>query len=226
MTTSVLEKARELQNQARHIAEAQKDAVQQERVVRRIDEVRSALEKAIGQAGVAGLLKERTGQSVDLTSLVSAYERFAVKSRGGLPADRVFTEAQKALETCAKEIAVAIREAWTQWARTCVNGVSSARFAALAPAERREAEALLRDMRGHAERRAVDGAVIRSFCAAYADVLRLVEQAPSEVPTQLAELIERIDAGGLTLHDLSTDDIALLREYDQDVWISVTRKAD
>jgi len=226
MSASVLEKARELQNQARHIAEAQKDAVQQERVVRRIDEVRSALEKATGQAGIAQLLRERTGQSVGCASLVSAYERFEAKSRGGLPADRVFTEAQRALEQCAKEIAAAIREAWAQWARTCVSGVSSARFAALAPAERREAEALLRDMRGYAERRSVDGAAIRSFCAAHDEVLRLVEHAPSEVPPQLAELIERIDAGGLTLRDLSEDDIALLRAYDQDVWISVTRKAD
>jgi hypothetical protein len=226
VSTSVLEKARELQNQARHIAEAQKDAAQQERVVRRIDEVRSALEKATGQVGIAGLLKERTGQSVDLTALVSAYQRFETKSRGGLPADRVFTEAQKALEACAKDIAAAIREAWCEWARTRISGVSSARFAALAPAERREAETLLRDMRGYTERRNVDGTVIRSFCTAYAEVLRLVEHAPSEVPTELAQLIERVDAGGLTLRDLSSDDIELLRAYDQDVWISVTRKAD
>ncbi|MFC8244006.1 hypothetical protein [Streptomyces chartreusis] len=226
MSTSVLEKARELQNKARHIAEAQKDAVQQERVVRRIDEVRSALEKATGQVGIAGLLRERTGQSVDMAALVSAYERFETKSRGGLPADRVFTEAQKALETCARDIAAAIRDVWGAWARTRVSGVSSARFAALAPAERREAEVLLGAMRGHAERRNIDGIVIRSFCTAYADVQRLVEHAPIEVPPALAQLIERIDKGGLTLRDLSLDDIELLREYDQDVWISVTRKAD
>ncbi|MGI5458586.1 hypothetical protein ACQEWB_36545 [Streptomyces sp. CA-249302] len=226
MSTSVLEKARELQNQARHIAEAQKDAVQQERVVRRIDEVRSALEKATGQVGIAGLLRERTGQSVDMAALVSAYERFETKSRGGLPADRVFTEAQKALETCAKDIATAIRDVWGEWARARVSAVSSARFAALAPADRREAETLLRDMRGYAERRNIDGIVIRSFCTAYSDVQRLVEHAPSEVPPELAQLIERIDAGGLTLRDLSLGDIELLREYDQDVWISVTRKVD
>ncbi|MGW4623766.1 hypothetical protein [Streptomyces sp. NPDC004592] len=226
MSTSILDKARALQNQARHIAEAQKDAAQQERVVRRIDEVRSALEKTTGQVENAALLKERTGQSVNLASLVSAYERFENKSRGGLPADRVFTDAQKALEACAKEFATAIREAWVEWARACVSGVSSVRFAALAPAERREAETLLREMRGHAERKTVDGTVIRAFCTAYADVVRLLEHAPSEVPTELAQLIERIDAGGLTLRDLSAGDIALLREYDQDVWISVTRKAD
>ncbi|MFJ9544162.1 hypothetical protein ACIRPX_44135 [Streptomyces sp. NPDC101225] len=226
MSTSVLEKARELQNQARHIAEAQKDAAQQERVVRRIDEVRGALEKAIGQVGIAGLLSERTGLSVDMTGLVRAYERFESKSRGGLPVDRVFTEAQKALETCAKDIAAAIRNVWAEWARTRVSSVSSARFVALAPAERREAEALLRDMRGHLERRIIDGAVIRSFFTAYADIQRLVEHAPSEVPPELTELIERIDAGGLTLRDLRSADIELLREYDQDVWISVTRKAD
>ncbi|WP_329206027.1 hypothetical protein OG893_15220 [Streptomyces sp. NBC_01696] len=226
MSTSVLDKARALQNQARHIAEAQKDAAQQERVVRRIEEVRSALEKATGQVEVAALLKERTGQSVNLASLVSAYERFENKSRGGLPADRVFTEAQKALEACTKEFASAIRESWVVWARARVSEVSSVRFAALAPAERREAETLLQDMRRHAERKTVDGTVIRAFCTAYADVARLLEHAPSDVPAKLAQLIERIDAGGLTLRDLSTGDIALLREYDQDAWISVTRKAD
>jgi hypothetical protein len=226
VSTSVLEKARALQNQARHIAEAQKDAVQQERVVRRIDEVRSALEKATGQVGVAGLLKERTGLSVDLSSLVSVYERFESKSRGGLPADRVFTEAQKALEACAKDIAAAIRDVWAEWARTQVLSVSSARFAALAPAERREAEALMRDMRGYADRRSIDGTVIRSFCTAQAEVQRLVQHAPREVPTELARLIERVDGGGLTLRDLSPTDIELLRKYDQDAWISVTRKAD
>jgi hypothetical protein len=226
VSTSVLEKARALQNQARHIAEAQKDAAQQERVLRRIDEVRSALEKTTAQVEIAALLKERTGQSVNLVSLVSAYQRFENKSRGGLPADRVFTEAQNALAACAKEFAAAIRDAWVTWASACVSGVSSVRFAALAPTERREAEALLREMRGHAERRTVDGTVIRAFCTAYADVARLLEHAPSDVPAELAQLIERIDAGGLTLRDLSADDIALLREYDQDVWISVTRKAD
>ncbi|MGY4930530.1 hypothetical protein ACWD7T_05325 [Streptomyces sp. 900116325] len=226
MSTSVLEKARALQNQARHIAEAQKDAAQQERVVQRIDEVRSALEKTTGQVEIAVLLKERTRQSVILASLVSAYERFENKSRGGLPADRVFTEAQRALEACAKEYAAAIRGAWVDWARVCVSGVSSVRFAALAPAERREAEALLQEMRRHAERKTVDGTVIRAFCTAYADVVRLLEHAPSDVPAELAQLIERIDAGGLTLRDLGTGDIALLREYDQDAWISVTRKAD
>ncbi|MFE9866708.1 hypothetical protein ACFYPZ_28850 [Streptomyces sp. NPDC005506] len=226
MSTSVLEKARALQNQARHIAEAQKDAAQQERVVRRIEEVRSALEKATRQVEVAALLKERTGQSVNLASLVSTYARFENKSRGGLPADRVFTEAQKALEACNKEFASAIRETWVAWSRACVSGVSSGRFAALAPAERREAETLLREMRGHAERKTVDGTVIRAFCTAYADVVRLLEHAPSQVPAELAQLIERIDAGGLTLRDLDTGDIALLREYDQDAWISVTRKAD
>ncbi|MEV5931904.1 hypothetical protein AB0L56_03795 [Streptomyces sp. NPDC052079] len=226
MSTSVLDKARELQNQARHIAEARKDAVQQERLVRRIDEVRGALDKATGQVTIASLLKERTGQSVDLTPLMGAYERFVNKSRGGLPGDRVFTEAQKALEACAKEFTSAIREAWAQWARAQVSGVSSVRFAALAPAERREAEALLRDLRAYAERRAVDGTVIRGFCTAYADMMRLLAHAPSDVPAELAQLVERIDAGGMTLRDLSADDIALLRQYDQDVWISVTRKAD
>ncbi|GAA2505948.1 hypothetical protein GCM10010406_48210 [Streptomyces thermolineatus] len=226
MTTSVLDKARELQNQARYIAEAQKDAAQQERVVRRIDEVRSSLEKVAGQVTIAALLKERTGQSVDLSPLISAYERFANKSRGGLPADRVFTEAQRVLEACVKEFASTIREAWAHWARTCIAGVSPVRFAALAPAERREAEELLQDMRRQAEQRGIDGAVIRTFCTAHTDVLRLLEHAPSDVPTELAQLVERIDAGGLTLRDLASGDIALLREYDQDVWISVTRKAD
>ncbi|MGP3977850.1 hypothetical protein ACTWQF_28310 [Streptomyces sp. 8N114] len=226
MSTSVLEKARELQNKARHIAEAQKDAVQQERVVRRIDEVRSALEKATGQVSIAELLRERTGHSVDMAALVHAYERFETKSRGGLPADRVFTEAQRTLQLCAKDIAAEIRDVWGEWARTRVSGVSSARFAALAPAERREAETLLRDIRAYAERRNVDGTVIRSFCTAYAEVQRLVEHAPSDVPPALAQLIERIDAGGLTLRDLTADDIELLRAYDQDAWISVTRKAD
>lgn len=226
MSTSVLEKARALQNQARHIAEAQKDAVQQERVVRRIEEVRSALERAGGQVRVAGLLKERTGQSVDLSSLATAYERFAHKSRGGLPPDRVFTEAQRALEACAKEIASVVRKVWDEWARSRVGGVSSVRFAALAPQERREAENLLRELRGYLERKAIDGGTIRAFCVAYAELLRLLEHAPSDVPAKLAQLIERIDGGGLTLRDLSADDIALLRAYDQDVWISVTRKAD
>ncbi|MEU8132138.1 hypothetical protein [Streptodolium elevatio] len=225
-TASVLEKARALQNQARHIAEAQKDAAQQERVVRRIDEVRSALEKARGQLRTAVLLRERTGLSVNLASLAAAYERFENKSRGGLPADRVFAEAQKALDACAKEFASTIRDAWAEWARTCVSGVSSVRFAALAPPDRREAENSLRTLRVLAERKTVDGTTIRAFCADHANVLRLLEHAPSEVPTELAQLIERIDGGGLTLCDLSDDDIALLRTYDQDVWISVTRKAD
>jgi hypothetical protein len=57
-------------------------------------------------------------------------------------------------------------------------------------------------------------------------VQRVVEHAPSEVPTELAQLIERIDTRRLTLRHLSADDIELLRAYDQDVWISVTRKAD
>ncbi|MFD3536056.1 hypothetical protein [Streptomyces sp. NPDC058664] len=226
MSTSVLDKARELQNQARHIAEAQKDAAQQERLLRRIDEVRGTLEKTHGQVAIAALLKERTGQLVDLTPLVSAFERFGNKSRGGIPGDRVFTDAQKALEGCAKEFASAVREAWGQWAQAQVSGVSSVRFAALSPAKRGEAETLLREMRGFAERRSIDGTAIRGFCTAYADLATLLEQAPSNVPQELALLIERIDAGGLTLRDLSASDIALLREYDQDMWISVTRKAD
>ena len=226
MSTSVLDKARELQNQARHIAEAQKDAVQQERLVRRIDEVRGALEKANSQVTVAALLKERTEQSVDLTPLADAFERFANKSRGGIPSDPLFTNAKKALEACAKDFVSAVREAWGQWARAQVHEVSSVRFAALSPAERREAEALLREMRGCAERRTVDGTVIRAFGTAFADLAGLLEHAPSEVPEELAQLIGRIDAGGLTLRHLSASDIELLREYDQDVWISVTRKAD
>lgn len=226
MSMSVLEKARALQNQARNIAAAQKDAVQQERVVRRIDEVRSALEKAAGQMAIASLLKERTGQSVELAPLVRAYERFDSKSRGGLPADRVFTEAQRTLEATAKELGSAIRDVWVEWAKDRVSRVPSARFAALAPAERREAETLLKGIRGYAERRVVDAVTIRAFCTDYAEVARLLEHAPTEVAPELAQLLERIDAGGMTLRDLSPGDIALLHEYDQDAWISITRKAD
>lgn len=226
MTTSVLGKARTLQNRARQIEEAQKDALTQERLVLRIEEVRVALATASLQADTALLFQERTGVAVDMSDLTRAYERFATKSRGGLPAEHVYTEARKALDAAAASIASAIRDAWAPWARDCVSAVSSARFAALTPAQRSEAEEQFRQMRALAKRRTIDGVAIRGFCTARSDLQSLLEHAPSEVPPELVRLLERIDAGGLTLRDISSTDIELLHHYDQDLWISVSRKAD
>jgi hypothetical protein len=64
------------------------------------------------------------------------------------------------------------------------------------------------------------------FCSSQAELTGLLTNALQEVPEELIALISRIDEGGVSLHDLSDADIALLRDYDQDAWFTVTRKAD
>ncbi|CAM5267142.1 hypothetical protein SHIRM173S_10243 [Streptomyces hirsutus] len=104
--------------------------------------------------------------------------------------------------------------------------MSPARFVTLSPDERLEATELYESMKVKASRPKADSAGILTFCSDRDTLLRLLENAPNDAPEELLELINRLDAGGVTLRELTDADIALLRDYDQDCWFTVTRKAD
>ncbi|GAA4485047.1 hypothetical protein GCM10023191_009040 [Actinoallomurus oryzae] len=223
---TVLEKAQELQNTARSIAESQKERDDQERVLRRIDEVRTALQAAMVQQRTAVLLHERTGQALDVSGFDTARAKLASKSRGGLPGDRAFVDARRALEAFTSELNTSIRQFWKTWATARIHEISPARFATLGPDERREASELYESMKAKANRPKVDSESILTFCNRRDTLLALLRHAPTDTPENLLELINRLDAGGVTLRELTNADIALLREYDQDRWYTITRKAN
>ncbi|TPQ18634.1 hypothetical protein [Streptomyces sporangiiformans] len=225
-SVTVLEKAQELQNIARSISEGQKQRDDQERVLRRIDEVRTALRAALVQRQIAVLLRERTGQALDVPGFDAARSKLESKSRGGLPGDRAFVDSKRALEAFTSELSASIKQLWKAWATAGIQEVSPARFATLGPDERLEATELYESMKANASRTKVDSASIVTFCSHRNTLLRLLENAPDDAPEELLELINRLDAGGVTLRDLTDANIALLRKYDQDSWFTVTRKAD
>ncbi|MBY8879591.1 hypothetical protein [Actinacidiphila acidipaludis] len=225
-SVTVLEKAQELQNTVRSISESQKERDDQERVLRRINEVRVALQAAMVQQQTAVVLRERTGQVLDVWGFEAARAKLESKSRGGLPSDPTFVNARRALEVFANELSTSLRQLWKAWAIAQIQEVSSARFVTLGPDERLEANELYESMKTKANRAKVDSASILTFCSDRDALLRLLEHAPDDAPEELLELINRLDAGGVTLRELTDTDIVLLRNYDQDRWFTVTRKAD
>jgi hypothetical protein len=225
-SVTVLEKAQELQNTARSISESQKERDDQERVLRRIDEVRTALQAATIQRQTAVLLRERTDQALDVSGFEAARAKLESKSRGGLPGDRAFVDAKRALDAFTSELSASLRQLWKAWATARIQEVSPARFVTLGPDERLEATGLYESMKTKANRSKVDSASILTFCSDRDTLLRLLEHAPDDAPEELLELINRLDAGGVTLRELTDTDITLLRNYDQDCWFTVTRKAD
>lgn len=225
-SVTVLEKALELQNTARSISESRKERYDQERVLRRIDEVRTALQAAMVQQQTAVLLRECTGQALDVSGFDTARAKLASKSRGGLPGDRAFVDASRALEAFTSELSASLRQLWKRWATARIQEVSPARFVTLGPDERREASGLYESMKAKVNRPKVDSASILTFCSDHDRLLTLLQHAPADIPQGLLELINRLDAGGVTLRELTDADIALLREYDQDSWYTVIRKAD
>jgi hypothetical protein len=225
-SVTVPEKAQELQNIVRSISESQKERDDQERVLRRIDEVRTALQAATVQQQTAVLLRERTGQTLDVSGFEAARAKLESKSRGGLPLDQVFLDAKRALEGFASELSASLRQTWKAWATARIQEVSPARFVTLGPDERLEATELYESMKAKANRPKVDSATILTFCSAHDTFSALLQHAPADAPQGLVELINRLDAGKVTLRELTDADIALLREYDQDSWYTVTRKAN
>ncbi|CAM5267167.1 hypothetical protein SHIRM173S_10244 [Streptomyces hirsutus] len=99
-----------MQNTARSISESQKERDDQERVLRRIDEVRTALQAAMVQQQTAVLLRERTGQALDVSGFEAAQSKLESKSRGGLPGDRAFVDAKRALEAFTNELSASLRQ--------------------------------------------------------------------------------------------------------------------
>ncbi|MFF9395969.1 hypothetical protein [Streptomyces griseoluteus] len=225
-SVTVPEKAQELQNIVRSISESEKERDDQERVLRRIDEVRTALQAATVQRQTAVLLRERTGQALDVSGFEAARAKLESKSRGGLPIDQVFLDAKRALEGFASELSASLRQTWKAWATARIQEVSPVRFVTLGPDERLEATELYESMKAKANRPKVDSASILTFCSARETLSALLQHAPADAPPGLVELINRLDAGGVTLRELTDADIALLREYDQDSWYTVTRKAN
>ncbi|MGW0927596.1 hypothetical protein [Streptomyces sp. NPDC002644] len=225
-STTVLEKAQELQNIARTISEGQKERADQERVLRRIDEVRTALHSAKAQRQTARLLHERTGLPLDVSGFDATRSKLEAKSKGGLPGDRAFVEAKNALDSLTNELTASIKRCWKDWATAQIREISPARFVTLGPGERLEATDLYESMKTNANRVKIDSACILTFCSSRDALLRLMENAPNDAPEELLELINRLDVGGVTLRELSDADISLLRSYDQDIWFTVTRKAN
>ncbi|MEU9577213.1 hypothetical protein [Streptomyces chilikensis] len=225
-STTVLEKAEELQNIARSISEGQKERDDQERVLLRIDEVRTTLQAAKAQQQTAMVLRSRTGLVLDISGFDAARAKLESKSRGGLPSDRAFLDAKRALESFTSELSASIKRAWKEWASARIQEVAPAQFVTLGPDERHEATQLYESMKANANRAKVDSASIVTFCSSRDALLKILENAPDDAPEDLLELIHRLEAGGVTLRELSDADISLLRKYDQDIWFTVTRKAD
>jgi hypothetical protein len=221
-TPSVQEMAQRLQREAHRIELGRADAREAERVQERVHTLRGAVGNLASLATTARFLRDKTGISVDLSSLSHGYKELAKHADGGIPSNQAFVYAQRRIEATINTLAAQVQAAWQQWAEGKIAALEFGRIATLNRTQQAAAHDRMKSLKAAAASFPA-AATITEFINVYELLAEDLEQAP-DAPADLLELLTRLDGGGTTLADVTDAQIALLRTHHLDQQIELKRK--
>ncbi|MGF0177269.1 hypothetical protein ACQF36_44530 [Streptomyces sp. Marseille-Q5077] len=221
---SVYDKAVQLQNRARQIAAGAVGEKEAARVLSRTKELRAALAELRNQVELTHALAalEATGKP-DLAGIDTARTAFERKARNGLPSDTVFNTARRKVQELTDRLKGDNSEAWSSWATARITGLPLVRIPMLSSAEREAARGREKELRQAAAAKSLSKADITLFTSTYAILAESLHDK-SDPPNELLDLLERLEKRpSPTLRDITDTDIALLREFEMDLHITLQR---
>jgi hypothetical protein len=221
---SVYDKAVQLQNRARQIAVGAVGEKEAARVLTRTKELRDALAELKTQVELnRTLARLEAADRADLSGIDSARSAFERKALNGLPSDTVFNTARKKVQESAAKFKSNNGETWVAWATARLAGLPLARIPMLSSDEQdaaRNREKQLRQAVAPKNLSTSDVTLFTSTFSLLSESLRDKSDPPSELLELLALLEKRPSP---TLRDLSDADIALLRQFEMDLHITLQR---
>ncbi|MFK0279848.1 hypothetical protein ACIQVL_05145 [Streptomyces sp. NPDC090499] len=221
---SVYDKAVQLQNRARQIAVGAVGEKEATRVITRTKELRVALAELRTQVELNRTLALLgAADRADLSGVDSARSAFERKALNGLPSDTVFNTARKKVQEAAAKFKSNNGEAWVAWATAQLAALPLARIPMLSSGEREGARNREKELRQAVTPKNLSTSDVTLFTSTFAllsESLRDKSDPPNELLDLLALLEKRPSP---TLRDLSDADIALLRQFEMDLHITLQR---
>ncbi|MEV8095182.1 hypothetical protein [Kitasatospora sp. NPDC085879] len=223
---SVYDKAVQLQNRVRQIAEGEVGEKEADRVLGRVKELGVALADFRTQFGVSReLARLGAAELPDLTAVEAARTAFERKARVGLPANPVFNTARRKIEESTDTLRSANSEAWSSWASGKLAELPLARIPMLPPDDRAVARARAKELQQAIASKSLSKSTIVLFTGTY-ELLAESLQGKSDPPEELLSLLTRLESRpSPTLRDITDSDIALLRRFEMDTYITLQRTA-
>ncbi|WP_330340134.1 hypothetical protein [Streptomyces sp. NBC_00557] len=221
---SVYDKAVQLQNRARQIAAGAVGEKEAARVLSRTKELRGALAELRNQVELGRTLADLgAADEPDLTGVDTARTAFERKARNGLPSDTVFNTARRKVQEITVRLKSENSEAWSSWAAAQIADLPLARIPMLSAGEREAARGREKELRQAAATKSLSKADITLFTGTYAILAESLHDK-SDPPNELLTLLERLEKRpSPTLRDITDDDIALLRQFEMDLHITLQR---
>ncbi|WP_433330668.1 hypothetical protein [Spirillospora sp. CA-294931] len=220
---SVLDKALQLQGEARRLDLGRKDVQQAERIAERVHTIRAALGELRGRADLARTLSQRTGARIDLSGLSNGHRELARKAAGGLPSNSAFNAAHQKIKESSDGLLAEILDVWRTWTAQRLEQLPSSRIAMLDGAQQRAARSTLNNLRTCARSADLTATDIVMFVTKYEGLEDQLAQA-QDAPPALLDLLNRLNTAPLVLREVSDEQIALLRRYSMDVEIELRRR--
>lgn len=223
---SIQEKAGRARAGVRAIRADQQDENERQRVERRVQETSAELGKLEGHLRTATLLADRAELRFDVSYVKDGRSNLARRSEGGLPNDQSFTAARRKLEAASKRLAEEMQGAWAHWSQEQLDALPLGRKAMLtSQADKNDVEGRIRELRSAQNpKEGLNSTVVTTFTHGLSALRDILDDAP-EVPGELLQVLDKIDAGIVTLADVTDEEIALLRQFNQDAYVRLTRKA-
>ncbi|MGW1914960.1 hypothetical protein ACWCQS_30600 [Streptomyces sp. NPDC002076] len=221
---SVYDKAVQLQNRARQIAAGAVGEKEATRVLSRTKELRLALAELRTQVELSNTLAMLgAADKADLSGISAARTAFERKALNGLPSDPVFNTARKKIQEFAGKFKNNNAEAWVTWTTAQLADLPLVRIPMLSSDEREAARKREKELRQAVAAKNLSKADVTLFTSTYtllAESLRDKSDPPSELLELLALLEKRPSP---TLRDITDADIALLRQFEMDLHITLQR---
>jgi hypothetical protein len=219
---SVLGKALTLQGEVRRLEASAQGAEEAKRVVTRVNEIRMELGNINKQLQLAEELRKHTSVEIELSGVGTGLANLKRNAAGGIPSNPAFTSARGKASKAAEQLAARVQEAWREWTTEQLEDLPVERIPMLALDRQSGAQKTFEELRRTAARD-VSKSDVLTFTAQYSRLSEELREA-KDAPEELIVLVQRVGSGSMTLHDLTDEDIALLRERSWDRLIALRRK--
>lgn len=220
---SVLDKALQLQGEARRLDLGRKDVQQAARITERVHTLRAALGELRGRADLARTLSQRTGVDIDLSRLSNGHRELARKAAGGLPSNNAFNAARQKIKESSDGLLAEVLDVWRNWTAQRLERLPVGRIAMLDGALQKAARSTLSNLRNCARSADLTGTDIVMFVTQYEGLEDQLAQA-QDAPPALLDLLNSLNTAPLALREVSDEQIALLRRYSMDVEVELRRR--